>query len=115
MGTSNTAKLGRRANDSSTTSFSLYGSAAIRTLAVLFLVPYSDTQLVGSLGKGISQSQSPLSTHRTPRTQNKCTQISMPRVGFEPTTPVFKRTKKVDDLDRAATLINFYPFYWVLL
>jgi hypothetical protein len=31
--------------------------------------------------------------HRTSQTQNKCTQISMPRVGFEPTTPVFERPK----------------------
>jgi hypothetical protein len=29
----------------------------------------------------------PLPTHRTTQTQNKHTQTSMPRVGFEPTTP----------------------------
>jgi hypothetical protein len=31
----------------------------------------------------------PLPTHRTTQTQNKRTQTSMPRVGFEPTIPVF--------------------------
>jgi hypothetical protein len=30
----------------------------------------------------------------------------MPRGGFEPTTPVFKRAKKVHALDRAATVIG---------
>jgi hypothetical protein len=32
----------------------------------------------------------PLPTHRTTQTQNKRTEASMPRVGFEPTTPVFE-------------------------
>jgi hypothetical protein len=40
-------------------------------------------------------------------TQNKCTQTSMPRVGFEPMIPVFERAKKVHALDRAATVIGF--------
>jgi hypothetical protein len=30
----------------------------------------------------------------------------MPQVGFEPTTPVFKQTKTVHALDRAATVIG---------
>jgi hypothetical protein len=30
----------------------------------------------------------------------------MPRVGFEPTIPVFKRAKTVHTLDRAATVIG---------
>jgi hypothetical protein len=30
----------------------------------------------------------------------------MPRVGFEPTIPVFERAKGVHVLDRAATLVN---------
>jgi hypothetical protein len=30
----------------------------------------------------------------------------MPRVGFEPTATVFERSKTVDNLDRAATLIG---------
>jgi hypothetical protein len=39
-------------------------------------------------------------------TQNKRTQISMPRVGFEFTTPVFERVKTVQALDRAASVIG---------
>jgi hypothetical protein len=35
-------------------------------------------------------------------TQNKRTQVSVPRVGFEPTVPVFERTKTV----HAATMIG---------
>jgi hypothetical protein len=48
----------------------------------------------------------PLPTHRTTEIQNKRTQTSMPRVGFEPTIPVFERAKTVHTLDRAATVIN---------
>jgi hypothetical protein len=40
----------------------------------------------------------PLLTHRTTSTQNKRTQTSMPRVGFEPTTPVLKREKNGSSL-----------------
>jgi hypothetical protein len=47
----------------------------------------------------------PLPIHRT-QTQNKRTQTSMPRVGFEPTTPVFERAKTVHALDRAITVIG---------
>jgi hypothetical protein len=48
----------------------------------------------------------PLPTHRTTQTQNKRTQTSMPRVGFETTTPVFERAKTVHALDRAAAVID---------
>jgi hypothetical protein len=37
----------------------------------------------------------PLPVHRTAQTQNKRTQTSMPRVGFEPTTAAFERAKTV--------------------
>jgi hypothetical protein len=43
-------------------------------------------------------------THRTTQTQNKRTQTSMPRMEFEPTTPVFERAKTVHTLDLAATV-----------
>jgi hypothetical protein len=43
----------------------------------------------------------PLPTHRTNP------QTSMPRVGFEPTIPVFKQAKTVHTLDRAATVLGF--------
>jgi hypothetical protein len=45
-----------------------------------------------------------LPTHRTARTQNKCTQTPMPLVGFKPTIPVFERAKTVHALDRTATV-----------
>jgi hypothetical protein len=48
----------------------------------------------------------PLPTNRTAQTQNKCKQIAMPRVGFEPTTPVLERAKTVHVLDRAAPSIG---------
>jgi hypothetical protein len=48
-----------------------------------------------------------LPTHRTVQTQNKRTKTSMPRLGLEPTTPVFERAKTVHALDRAATVIGF--------
>jgi hypothetical protein len=44
----------------------------------------------------------PLHTH----TQNRRTQTSMHRMGFEPTIPVFKREKTVHTVDRAATVIG---------
>jgi hypothetical protein len=47
----------------------------------------------------------PLPTQRTTPKQNKRTPTSMPRVGFEPTIPVFERAKTVHSLDRAATVI----------
>jgi hypothetical protein len=49
----------------------------------------------------------PLPTHRT-QTQNKCTQTSIPPVGFEPTISVLEREKKVHALGRAATVIGIY-------
>jgi hypothetical protein len=47
-----------------------------------------------------------LPTHRTAQTQNKCTQTSMPWVGFKPTTPVFEWVKTVHALACAATVIS---------
>jgi hypothetical protein len=40
-------------------------------------------------------------------TQNKLTQTSRIRVGFEPTIPVFEWAKTVQALDRAATVIGY--------
>jgi hypothetical protein len=48
----------------------------------------------------------PLSAHRTAQTQNKRTQISMPRVRFEPMIPVFERAKMVHALDSVTTVIG---------
>jgi hypothetical protein len=48
----------------------------------------------------------PLPAHRTAQTQNKRTQTSMPQVGSEPMTPVFKRAKTVHALDRGAIVFG---------
>jgi hypothetical protein len=45
-------------------------------------------------------------THRTTQTQNKLTQTSMSKVGFEPSIPVFERAKAVHALDSAAAVIS---------
>jgi hypothetical protein len=61
-----------------------------------FLNPYT----VGrTLFTGDQAVATPLPTHIT-QTQNKRTQAFIPRVGFEPTIPVFERTKKIHALDR---------------
>jgi hypothetical protein len=44
-------------------------------------------------------------------TQNKRTQTSMSRVGFEPTNPVFEWAKTCHALDRAASVIGLLHFY----
>jgi hypothetical protein len=49
-----------------------------------------------------------LPTYRTTRTQNKCTQTSMPRVEFEPTIPAFEREKIFRASDRAATVTGYF-------
>jgi hypothetical protein len=46
----------------------------------------------------------PLSIHSTTQTRNKCTQTSMPWVGFEPRTQLFERAKTLHALGRAATV-----------
>jgi hypothetical protein len=45
----------------------------------------------------------PLLAPRKAQTRNKCTQTSMPQLGFEPTTPVFGRVKTIHALHRMAT------------
>jgi hypothetical protein len=44
-------------------------------------------------------------------TQNKRTKTSMPRVGLEPTIPVFKRATTVHALGLAATVIGWYDIF----
>jgi hypothetical protein len=39
----------------------------------------------------------------------------MPRVGYEPTTAVFKRAKTVHALDRAATVTGTYRKFFLLI
>jgi hypothetical protein len=55
---------------------------------------------VGLLGQGNSPSKGYYLT------QTEYTQISMPSVGFEPTIPVFERTKIFHTSDHAATVID---------
>jgi hypothetical protein len=43
--------------------------------------------------------------------QNKRGQTSMPRMGVEPTIPVFERANTVHTLDRAATVIGISTEY----
>jgi hypothetical protein len=81
----------------------MYLSVALVDLGRFFSLIY--TQSVGLLGQGISPLQVRY-LHRITQTQNKRTQSSMPRVGFEPTIPVSERAKTVDTLDRAATVIG---------
>jgi hypothetical protein len=66
-----------------------------------FLGPWPIFQSVGPLGRGISRSQG-VYLHTEQHKQNKRTQTSMPRVGFEPTIPVSERAKTVRVSDRAA-------------
>jgi hypothetical protein len=47
-----------------------------------------------------------LPTHRTAQEQNKRTQTSMPRAGFEPTIPVFELAKRVHAIDRATAVFG---------
>jgi hypothetical protein len=56
----------------------------------------------------------PLPTHRKTQTQNKPnkrTQISIPRVRFEPMIPMSEPAKTVHALDRAATMIGIFYSY----
>jgi hypothetical protein len=68
-----------------------------------FLILYT---VVRTPWTGDQPDAKPLSSHRTTQTQNKSTQTPMPRVGFEPTIPVFELKKRVHVLERAATVIG---------
>jgi hypothetical protein len=69
---------------------------------------YTYRQLVGLLGRVISQSQGRY-LHRATQTQNKRRQTSMPLAGFESTIPVFKLAKTFHALDRVANVTgNFH-------
>jgi hypothetical protein len=48
----------------------------------------------------------PLSIHRTTQTQNKRTQTSMSKLGFEFTIQVFEQSKTVHASDSATSLID---------
>jgi hypothetical protein len=87
----------------------MYGCIALVDLGHFFrFLIYA--QSVGLLGRGISPSQSRY-LHIEQHKQNKRTHTSMPRVGFEPTIPVFERAKTVHALDREATVFGFCRNY----
>jgi hypothetical protein len=67
-----------------------------------FLVLYTVGRIPWTGDQSVAR---PLRTRRT-QTQNKRTQTSMPRVGFEPTIPAFERAKTVYALDSTATVIG---------
>jgi hypothetical protein len=78
----------------------------------------------GTPWKGDLPVARPLPTHKTTQTQNKSTQTSMPRVGFEPTIPVFEWAKTVRASDRSSSLNSSsgqyvsqahknYPLLWL--
>jgi hypothetical protein len=83
---------------SSAQEYAIYGSTALVELGGLFTFLIY-TQSIGFLGRWIVRQ---LPTHRTAQTQNKHTQTSMPRVGFELTIPVFEQAKT----SRPATVIG---------
>jgi hypothetical protein len=82
---------------------SIYLSMALQPLGPGRFFTY--TQSVGLLGREISPSQGRY-LHTEQHKQNKRTQTSMPRVGFDPTIPAFERAKTIYALDRAATGIG---------
>jgi hypothetical protein len=86
----------------------MVSSMALQPLWALaaFLSSVIYTQSVLLLGRVISPSQGRyLHTGQT-QTQNKCTQIPMPRGGFESTIPAFQRADTVHALDGTATVIG---------
>jgi hypothetical protein len=73
------------------------GATAHGELLPLFYTFLSYIQFVGLLGKGISSPQG--------RYVHKINSNIHPRVGFEPTTLVFKRLKSVRALHRMTTVV----------
>jgi hypothetical protein len=84
---------------------SIYGSTAFVDLGLFFsfLILYTAGRTPWTEDQPVAR---PLPTHRTTQTQNKRTQTSIPRVGFEPTIPVLEWAKTVHTSDRAATVIG---------
>jgi hypothetical protein len=76
-----------------------------------FLIFYTDGRTPWTGDQPVAR---PLPTRRTTQTQNKRTQASMPRMGFEPIAPVFERAKTIHALDRAANVISLPLHYLVI-
>jgi hypothetical protein len=73
-----------------------------RFVALQFLIPNTVGRTPWTEDQPVGR---PLPAQAT-QTQNKRRQTSMPRVGFEPTIPVFERAKTLHSLDRAAIVIG---------
>jgi hypothetical protein len=86
----------------------IYLSMALRPLWILtvFFQLLNEYTVGRTPWKGEQPVTRLLPTHRRKQTQNKRTQTPMPRVGFEPTIPAFRRAKRVHALDGAATTIS---------
>jgi hypothetical protein len=76
---------------------SIYVFAVLCWTVVAFLVSQFISSRWGSLD-GDQPVARPLPTYRATQTKNKSTLTSIPRVRFEPTIPVFERTKTVHTL-----------------
>jgi hypothetical protein len=85
----------------------IYGTTALVNLCRLF-----SFLILHTVGRTPRTGDEPvprqLPTHTGQYKQNKRTQTSAPRVGFEPTIPVFERAKTVHSLDRATIVIGHY-------
>jgi hypothetical protein len=68
-----------------------------------FFIPYTVDRISWTGDQPVAR---PLLIHSTIQTQNKRTHTSMPRLGFEPTTIVFERAKRVHALNLVATVIK---------
>jgi hypothetical protein len=88
--------------------YSMYGCTFGRFFSFLILYTAGRTPWTG-----YQPVTRPLPAHRTTETQNRRTQTSMLRVGFELTIPVFELAKTVHAWDRAATVIGLYGVYFV--
>jgi hypothetical protein len=86
---------------------SIYLSMGLQPLWTLVAFQFLNLYTVGRTPwKGDQPFARPLPTHRATHTQNKRTQTSMPRVGFEPMIPMLEQAKTVHALHRAATVIG---------
>jgi hypothetical protein len=76
-----------------------------------FLILYTVGRTLWSGDQPVAR---PLPIHRTTRTQNKSTQISMPQGGFEPTIPVFERRRQFMPQTAWPLLLGMHTFELLL-